>query len=146
MALKEVISEAGKRPAVVDDCVRLIDEEVKSKGGLSGVAVKGAYTVVKAVKPGIIREAADRLLDPFVDKLDPFYAEWKGAGRGSFDGFLAGRKTEVANALLGVTDERAAKAENQTLKKAYQKLRPKAVGHVESAVPGIARIIEKHAP
>ncbi|MEL6548399.1 MAG: hypothetical protein AAFQ82_27495 [Myxococcota bacterium] len=52
----------------------------------------------------------------------------------------------MANALLGVTDERAARADNQTLKKAYKKLRPKAVGHVESAVPGIARIIEKHAP
>ncbi len=146
MALKEVISAANKRPAVVDDCVRLIDDEVRAKGGLSGVAVKGAYTVVKAVKPGIIREAADRLLDPFVEKLEPFYQDWKDNGGGSFDGFLSGRKTEVANALLGVTDERAARADNQTLKKAYQKLRPKAVGHVESAVPGIARIIEKHAP
>ena len=127
MALKDVISEPSKRPIVVDDCVRLIDEEVKGKGGLSGVAVKGAFTVVKAIKPGIIRKAADRLLDPF-------------------DGFLRIRKTEVANALLGVTDDLAARADNQALKKAYKKLRPKAVGHVESAVPGIARIIEKHAP
>ncbi|MEM6731939.1 MAG: hypothetical protein AAF658_10310 [Myxococcota bacterium] len=145
MGLKDILAEPSRRPAVIDDCVRLIDDEVKAKSGLSGVAVKGAYSVVKAIKPGIIREAVDRLLDPFVAKLDPFFDEWKGAGSGPFDGFLSGRRNEVANALLGVTDERARKADNRTLRKAYDKLRPKAVGYVESAVPGIARIIERHA-
>lgn len=146
MGLKDIISEASRRPAVIQDCVNLIDSEVKSKGGLSGVAVKGAYKIVKAIKPGIIRESVDRLLEPFVGKLEPFYDEWKNAGSSqSFDRFLANRQNEVANALLGVTDERAARADNATLKKAYNGLRPKAVGHVEHAVPGVARIIEKHA-
>ncbi|MEM6533071.1 MAG: hypothetical protein AAF654_10625 [Myxococcota bacterium] len=146
MGLKDIINEPNRRPAVIQDCMNLIDSEVKGKGGLSGVAVKGAYKIVKAIKPGIIREAVDRLLEPFVGKLEPFYDEWKsGGGDHGFDRFLDGRKNEVANALLGVTDERAAKADNATLKKAYKGLRPKAVGHVEHAVPGVGRIIEKHA-
>ena len=39
----------GYRPRVVDACVRLIDEEVAAKSGLSGMAVKGAYAVVKKI-------------------------------------------------------------------------------------------------
>ena len=42
---------AGNRPKVVADCGKLIEEEVDSKGGLSGFAVKAAFAVVKAVKP-----------------------------------------------------------------------------------------------
>ncbi|MEM6274222.1 MAG: hypothetical protein AAF735_03180 [Myxococcota bacterium] len=142
--LKEIVTTEAKRPAVIADCVDLIDREVKSKRGLSGVAVKGAYGVVKAVKPGIIREAVDRLLDPFVDRLDPYYQSWRGEERGAFETYLASRKREVADALLGVTDERARKADNRTLKKAYEKLRPKAMDHVGDAVPGIAQIIQRH--
>ena len=35
--------------------------------------------------------------------------------------------------------------ENGKLKKTYEKLRPTAKKHVEEAVPGIARLIEKHS-
>ena len=55
--LAEVLLVPGKRPKVVDDCVRIVDEEVDSKGGLSGLAIKGAYALVKAVKPGFITES-----------------------------------------------------------------------------------------
>lgn len=145
MALKEVVQDGAKRPAVISDCVALVENEVKGKSGLGGVAVKGAYKVVKAIKPGIIREIVDRLVDEFVEKLDPYFDEWSTHKTGSFDSYLSGRRQEVANALLEVTDKRAQKADNRSLSKAYSKLRPKALGHVEAAVPGVGRIIEKHA-
>jgi hypothetical protein len=143
--LKEMITDPTKRKAVIDDCAQLVDDEVSNKGGLSGIAIKGAYAVVKAIKPGVVREAVDHLIDEFCEKLEPYWATFKANGSGTFERSLDGKRTEVANALLGVTDVRAAKAKNGTIKKAYEKLRPTGVKNVEQAVPGIARVIEKHA-
>ena len=144
-SLAELLTDAAKRKAVVDDCVRLVDDEVSNKGGLSGIAIKGGYAVVKAIKPGITRDAVEHLIDEFVAKLDPYWQDFKKAGGKGFSTFLEPKKTQVANALLGVTDAKASRAKNQTIKKAYDKLRPTGVKNVEQAVPGIARIIEKHA-
>ena len=51
--LTDMLLVPGNRPKVIADCVQLINEEVDSKGGLTGLAVKGAYALVKAVKPGL---------------------------------------------------------------------------------------------
>lgn len=142
--LKETLLEPGTRPAVIADCVQLIDDEVRAKGGLGGMAVKGAYTVVKKLKPGMIREAVDSLLDEFVDKLEPFYADFSAQEAKKLEPYFVGRAGEIANALLGVTDARAARANNRTVKKAYEKLRPTGVKHTEAAVPGLSRVVAKH--
>ena len=143
--LNEMIADPAKRKAVIEDCTRLVDDEVANKGGLSGLAIKGGYAMVKAIKPGIIREVVDKLIDEFCEKLEPYWADFQTKGGGTFERSLETKRTEVANALLGVTDKRATKADNRTIKKAYEKLRPTGVKNVEAAVPGIARIIEKHA-
>jgi hypothetical protein len=141
-----LLSDASKRPRLLSDCERLIDEEVASKGGLSGLAIKGAYKVVQAVKPGIIREAMDGLLDDFVKRLDPLFTQHRTAGGEpkAFGDFLNRRTGEVADALLGITDDRAKRAKNQTLKGAYEKLRPQAKKHVEEAIPRVGRTLSAH--
>jgi hypothetical protein len=144
--LKDILLEAGKRPRVVTDCEKLIDEEVASKGGLSGLAVKGAFAMVKAVKPGMIHEAVDGLLDSFVARIEPFYAEFQAnAGGKKLPDYLTARSGEVADALLGITDDRAKRSSNGTLRKAYEKLRPQGKKHVEEAMPRLGRLIEKHS-
>ncbi|HMU38707.1 MAG TPA: hypothetical protein PKE31_06815 [Pseudomonadota bacterium] len=140
--LATILTAAGRRKTVISDCVVLIDEEVQKKGGLSGLAIKGAFAIVKAVKPGFLVEAVDHLLDDFADRLDPFYQS-QPAGR-LLPSHFSEHSSAIAEALLGITDERAKRAQNQTVKKAYEKLRPTAKKHVEEAVPGIARLIEKH--
>jgi len=142
--LKETLLTSERRPTLVDACVQLVDDEVAAKGGLGGLAVKGAYAIVKKVKPGIIRDAVSSLLDEFVGKLEPFFAAHQNGGNGPFDAYLRARSAEVASALLGVTDAKAQKAKNRTIKKAYEKLRPTGQKHVEAAVPGIGRVISAH--
>jgi hypothetical protein len=142
--LKAVIGDAGRRAQVVQACAKLVDDEVSNKGGLSGFAVKGAYAIVKKVKPGIVPELVDKLLDAFVGQLAPFCDAFKAQGSGTLEAYLTGRASEVAGALLKITDDRAAKADNRTLKSAYEKLRPTGVKHVEAAVPGIARVLTKY--
>ncbi len=110
--LTEILLAPGNRPKVVVDCVRLIDEEVDSKGGLTGLAVKGAYALVKAVKPGFVSEAVDNMIDDFVKRLEPFYAAAQAKNE-PIGPALNARAGEVSEALLAISDERAAARQEQ---------------------------------
>lgn len=144
MSLSEKLTKPPARERVVAECCTLIDEEVKSKGGLSGVAVKGAYALVKAVKPKFVGEVVDGLLDEWIGKLEPFYASWQTNGsKPPLPDYLASRGPEVAEALLEVTDGKAQHAKNAGVKKMYLKMRPSAKKHVEEALPRLGRLVER---
>ena len=101
---------------------------------------------VKSFKPGFVPHAIDDLLDEFVRRIEPFYDEWQSSGdsRACRDYFVA-RGGDVADALLAITDERAARSVNRSLVSAYNKLRPKGRQHVVDAMPRVGALIEKHA-
>lgn len=141
--LNEILLVPGTRPKVIVDCGKLIEEEVDSKGGLTGLAVKAAFAVVKAVKPGFVTEAIDHMLEDFVGRLEPFWADAQARNE-PVGALMNGRAGQVADALLAISDARAAGARNPTLKKAYEKLRPTGKKHVEAAVPRIGRLIAKY--
>lgn len=142
--LLELVTSADKRNAVIQDALSVLDSEVDSKGGFSGIAIKGAYKVVKGASPGFIREAVDSLLDPFLTALDPLYQEAKQKGVSPKDHLVA-NKSRTADALLSITDAKAARAKNQMVKKTYEKLRGMAKEHVEAAIPRLGDLILKHA-
>lgn len=142
--LTDMLLVPGNRPKVIADCVQLINEEVDAKGGLTGLAVKGAYALVKAVKPGFVTEAVDHMLDDFVKRLEPFWADAQTKNE-PIGPLMNARAPQVADALLAISDERAARSTNPTLKKAYEKLRPTGKKHVEQAVPRVARLVQKYA-
>jgi hypothetical protein len=80
-----------------------------------------------------------------VARLEPFYGSYlPNSGRSLGDHF-AGQAPAVAEALLGITDDRAARSKNANLVKAYQRLRSGAKRHVEEAIPRIGRLVQKHA-
>lgn len=146
--MKELVTLVGsteRRRAVIRDCVELVEREVRSKSGITGFAVKTAFTVVKALKPSIIDELVDALLDEFVGQLEPFFAEYQREGSTQpLERYLALRSDQVAESLLAVTDRRAERSTNRTLVSAYQKLRPKGKEHVVAAVPGVGRVLDRH--
>lgn len=141
-----LLADASKRPALLSDCERLINDEVSSKSGLTGMAIKTAYKVVCKVKPGIIREAMDGLLDDFVKRLDPFWQQHLEAGGApeAFPTYMTSHASDIADGLLGITDERARRANNKTLVSAYEKLRPQGKKHVQEAVPGVSKMLSKY--
>ena len=145
MTLSEKLLAPSLRPQVLKDSVQLVDQEVASKSGLSGMAIKGAYAVVKAVKGGIIPEVVEGLLPDFAARLEPLYAAWQESPGTPLPGYLEARAGEVAEALLALTDERAQKTKNGTLRKAYEKLRPMGKKNVEQAVPRLGLLLQKHA-
>jgi len=140
--LKEILSRPGARPEVIRDCEQIISEEVSSKG-LTGIPIKAAYAVVKAIKPGFIPEVIDGLLDDFADRLDPLYQAAKAKNE-PITAYFNARAGEAAEALLGITDQRAQRAKQQVVKSAYEKLRPMAKKNTEAAIPRVAKMIAKH--
>ena len=143
--LKEILLDSSRRPAVVSDLETLVDEEVSDKSGVSGAVIKTGFAAVKKIKPGIIGSAVDSLLDDFTAALEPFYADFRGQGGGDFGAYLSGRGSEAADALLSVTDARAAKSSRESIKKVYEKLRPNGKKNVEEALPRLGKLIDKHA-
>jgi hypothetical protein len=143
--LTEALTADSKRSAVIEDCLSLIDAEVADKGGLTGLAIKAGYRTVQGVKPGFVRQVVTDLLPEFSLALDPLYQEAKTQGRGVREHFVT-NATRVADALLSITDEKAKRSKSGMVKGTYDKLRGTAKKSVESAVPRVAAMIEKHAP
>ena len=142
--LRELLGGPNKRGPLIDDALRVLDLEVDDKGGLSGIAVKAAYKVVKSVSPGFLRDVVNHLLDDFLDGLDPLYQEALSKNIKPRQ-HLQANPSRVADALLGITDRRAQRAKNQLVKGTYEKLRGQAKKHVEAAVPRLGELFERHA-
>jgi hypothetical protein len=142
--LVERVTDGKKREAVIEDCNRLLDQEVAAKSGLSGMAVKGAFKMVGAIKPGFTRSVIDGLLNDFLWQLQPYFETWEAEGNGSFGAYLNARTAEVVDSLLKVTDRRAEHTEHKVARKMYLKFRPSAVGHVTTAMPNVGDLIDRH--
>ena len=99
------------------------------------MAVKTAFGVIKKLHPQIIHMAVNKLIDDFVDAMDPFYDDFQTTGASNLESHWTAKRVELADALLGVTDKRISRAENKTIKKAYSKLRPSGAKHVEAQCP-----------
>jgi hypothetical protein len=124
-SLKEQMSPPDKRKALVDDALEVLDLEVKDKSGISGVAVKTAFKIVKGIQPGFLRNVVEGLLDDFLVKTDPLYQDAVTAGL-SPGGLFVKEKAKLAGALLSVTDGKAERARSEGVKMTYQRLRPSA--------------------
>jgi hypothetical protein len=142
--LREQLGSPNKRASVVDDACRVLDQEVADKSGLGGLAVKAAYKVVQSIKPGFVREVVEALLDDFLDALEPLYREAIDKGQRP-SSVLDANRDRAADALLGITDDRARKAKRAAIKSAYDRLRPSAKKHVEAAVPRLGQMLDRHA-
>jgi hypothetical protein len=139
--LQAILLTPENRPSVIADGVTLIEEEVSDKG----LIIKGAYKTVTAFASGIIHDAVETLLPEFLDKLDPFWAEFKASGGSDFGDYLAKNGEAASEALLSVTDERARLSERAPIRKAYNAVRPSGVKNVEAALPRLGALVQKYA-
>lgn len=143
MSLVDALTNEDKKPEILKACCALIDEEVKDKGGISGLAIKAGYGAVKGIKPGFVEHAVEDLLPEFARVLDPIYADAKSQNKPVGD-FFASNAGRVADALLSITDAKASRAKSGVAKGAYDKLRGSAKKNVEQAVPRLGKLIEKY--
>ncbi len=143
MGLADALKDDSKKTAIIQDAMRLVDDEVASKSGLSGYAVKKGYDAVKSIKPGFLQEAVEKLLPDMAVKVEPVWEAGKKSGQPR--AHLEKNRGEVADALLSVTDDKVERAKSGMVKSTYKMLRGSAKKHVEEAVPRLVGLLEKHS-
>jgi len=143
-SLVEVLKDQSVRPLIIADCEKMLDAEVADKKGLTGIAVKGAFKTLKAIKPGMIKHTLDDLIDELAEKVDPFWQDCQKQGANPRTFFTA-NSTSIANALLGITDGRAKQSKFKNIVRAYNTLRPKAVQYIGDAMPRFSDLVSKYA-
>ncbi len=143
MQLSNELLDPAKKEMVVSDCCNMIEEQLASKSGISGMALKAAFGALKGIKPGYINGAVEQLLPSCLTAIDPIWNE--GVQNGDPVGHMVASSSVTADALLSVTDERVKKSTRQIVKGTYEKLRGSAKKHVEEAVPDFAKVIGKYA-
>ncbi|WP_322936278.1 DUF6918 family protein [Nocardioides bizhenqiangii] len=145
MMLSQQLLARRTRPAVIKDLVEVVQQEVASKKGVAGTAVKAGYGAASRVVPDLTERALNKLLPDLSVALDPFWASYESSGATAFGQHLAGRGREVSAALLAVTDAKIAGSGREPVKKVYRALRGKADGHVQAALPRVGAALERHA-
>lgn len=145
MKLSDLLLSSENKPSLIKDCAKLIEDEVNSKSGISGLSIKTVFKLVKGVKPGILDELLDKLVPEFTREMEPFHERFQNSGEQDFNTYLKAHAEEVTQALLQVTDRRAAVARTKVLKTGYEKLRGLAEKQVRAAVPKFSEIISKYA-
>ena len=143
MGLNEELMNSGHKDLIVQDCCNMIDSQLASKSGMSGIALKAAFGALKGIKPGYVPDVVESLLPTCFKALDPIWSE--GVQQGEPVKHLTVNSSRTADALLGVTDERVKHTKRQIVRGTYDKLRNSAKRHVEEAIPDLATIIGKYA-
>jgi len=143
--LQDLLLAPQTEPDVVADCLKLIQQEVAGKSGVSGTAVKLAYKTANAFASGYLQHTVESLLPEMVTELEPYWAEFSASGASGFGDYLVKRGDEVSEALLSVTDARAKLSDRPTIIKAYGAVRGSAAKHVTAALPAVGALVQKHA-
>ncbi len=142
-SLEEILTDDSRKKTVIADCIELIEAEVASKGGISGLAIKAGYKAIRGIKPTFIESTVTDLLPEFARSMDGIYQDAKSANKPVGDYFSA-NAGRAADALLAITDGKAKRAKNAVAKSAYDNLRGLAKKNVEAAMPRLGKMIEKH--
>lgn len=142
--LVDVLLAPGTKPAVTADCYGLIEQELSEKSGVSGTTLKLAFKTVNTFMPGHAKHMVGKLLPDFVAQLEPYWADFTVSGGGDFGDYLSKRGDEVPEALLAVTDAKAATSGRPTVIKAYRSVRGGAVKHIRAALPRLGDLVMKY--
>ena len=143
--LQEMLLAPDTYPQVTADCLKLIEQEVSVKSGVSGTAVKLAYKTASTFASGYLQSTVESLIPDMADKLQPYWADFTASGAAEFGDYLVKRSDEVSEALLSVTDARAEVSRRPTILKAYRAVRGGAAKHVAAALPNLGSLVQKYA-
>lgn len=142
MGLSEGLLNPTKKALVVEDCCNMIEAQIASKSGISGIALKTAFAALKGIKPGYIPNVVEQLLPQCLEALDPIWND--GIQKGDPVEYVVENRSRTADALLSITDARVKESKRQIVRGTYDKFRGSAKQHVEEAVPDFAKVIDNY--
>jgi hypothetical protein len=144
-SLQQILLAPDVRPQVTADANDLIDQEVKEKSGISGTALKLAYKTATTFAPGHVKHMVDTLMPNMAIQLQPYWDDFYASGGHDFGDYLTKRGDEVAEALLEVSDARAARSGRPVIVRAYKSVRGGASKHIVIALPRIGDLVQRYA-
>lgn len=143
MKLSEQIQDKEVRLNIAEDCVKLMDNQVEAKTGITGILFKTLYKGIKSISPNYVQKAIFGLIPPVSQAINPLWDE--GKEKGNPVTYLQNNPTLTTNTILSVTDERIKKAQNKIIKVSYEKVRNFLQDEIEQVVPQLAEILGKYA-
>jgi hypothetical protein len=143
--LREILLTPDNEPHVIDDCIGLIDQQVSEASGVSGAAVKVAYKTASAFASGYMRKTVATMVPDIVEALESYWSDFNASGGSDFGDYLAKNGEQVAQSLIAVSDDHAAKSDRPTIIKAYHAVRGGAAKHIEAALPDVGKLVTKYA-
>lgn len=114
MGLSDGLLNPEKKALVVEDCCNMIEAQLASKSGISGITLKTAFAALKGIKPGYIPHVVEQLLPQCFEALDPIWSE--GVQKGDAVGHLVESRSRTADALLSITDARVKDSKRQIVR------------------------------
>lgn len=141
MSLSEKLLQPTVRPAVARDLADVVDSEVSGKRGLSGAAVKTAYSAAK--KKVDIAQTLDENMEQVTAIFNPYWEQF--GGQGDFGAYLKGRQDEVAADIMKIADARAQATSREQIAKMYGSFRGKGEDMIKEALPAVGACLQKHA-
>jgi hypothetical protein len=146
--LQEMLLAPHTQPHVVADCEELVASQVAELSGVTGAAVKLAYSTVRKFDSDHVHAMIETILPNVADALQPYWAQFTAeytATSGDFGAFLAAREDQVSEALLAITDRRRDNSNRPAIVKAYNAIRGRAGKEVKAALPALGRLVQKYA-
>lgn len=143
MTLLEILNDDTLRTRFLKDGEALIAQQVQAKRGLSGMAVKAGFKAIQKVSPSVINSALQNLLPAFQPVIEPYFEQGQNSAEGVAAYFQA-NASEIAEAMLSVTDRKANGAKNKVLKKTYAGLRGQARQHTTDAIPAVGALLQSY--
>ena len=128
----------------ITECADLIESHVHNRSGFKGIAYRTALGAAKKVKPDILKRSAGNLMPDMLEALEPLYQQFKQSADSDFSAFITKHREQAAEAVLSVTDNKAAHAENKTLRAGYKKLRGGAHDEIIALVPDLASLAAQY--
>ena len=143
MKLSEQIEDKQIRLNIAEDCVKLMDNQVEAKTGITGILFKTLYKGLESITPKYAQKAIFNLIPSISQAINPLWDE--GKEKGNPVTYLQNNCTLTANTILSVTDERIRKTKNKIIKVSYEKIRHVLQDEIEQIVPQLAEILGKYA-
>jgi len=145
-SLQEIVKNPQTYEAVLRDSAHVLDEEVAKKSGISGLAIKAAYKLLKSMKQGkALQKVLEVLMPEFILKLEPHFRRYQAEGKGqTWSDFLRPHYDALADDFLAVTDAKADASDSAKVRKTYEKLRPMARKEVVASMAALARMMDRY--
>ena len=137
--LTEALTAESKKSAVVDDCIAPHRRGGGRQGGPDGPGHQGRLQDGAGHQAGVRAPGRDRPSSRSSPRRSSPSTRRRKSGRKGVKEHFGANATQVADALLTITDDKAKRSKSGMVKGTYEKLRGSAKKNVEAAVPRLAR-------